>query len=181
MTGAVLRPLDLWLAAEQVLEIQRSALGGLDARGPDHYVRHAGKRGHRAFGAWVGADLVAFTYGHPCSEQDWWTSQVRPAVPAGALDRAFAVAELHVAPHVQRAGLGRALLRRLLRGVDTPQAVLSAYDEETPARRLYRSEGFTDLVTGFTFPTDPQQYAIMAAPLPLPLPLPARGRAGPGR
>jgi hypothetical protein len=46
-------------------------------------------------------------------------------------------------------------------------AVLSTRDALTPARRLYRSLGFADLLTGFLFPGGGPPYAVMGARLPL--------------
>jgi ribosomal protein S18 acetylase RimI-like enzyme len=46
-------------------------------------------------------------------------------------------------------------------------AVLSTRDDETPARRLYRSLGFADLLTAFLFPGGGPAYAVMGADLPL--------------
>jgi ribosomal protein S18 acetylase RimI-like enzyme len=46
-------------------------------------------------------------------------------------------------------------------------AVLSTRDAPTPARRLYRSLGFGDLLTDFVFPGGGPPYAVMGAVLPL--------------
>ena len=46
-------------------------------------------------------------------------------------------------------------------------AVLSTMDTNSPARRLYRSLGFTDLLTGYRFSGAPVPYAVMGAALPL--------------
>ncbi len=83
------------------------------------------------------------------------------------LDGAFAVTELHVLPEYQGRGIGRELLTRLVDGVPHPSALLSTYDTESRARALYRHLGFIDLVTGFLFPMQVQQYALMGARLPL--------------
>ena len=56
--------------------------------------------------------------------------------------------------------------------------MLSTQDADSPARRLYRSLGFADLLTGFIFPGGGPPYAVMGAALPLP----ARpGQRRPGR
>ena len=52
------------------------------------------------------------------------------------------------------------------RGVD-PQ-LLSTRDADTPARKLYHSLGFTDLLRSYVFPGGGPPYAVMVAPLPLP-------------
>jgi ribosomal protein S18 acetylase RimI-like enzyme len=46
--------------------------------------------------------------------------------------------------------------------------LLSTRDADTPARRLYRGTGFTDLLTAFRFfPGGEPPYAVMGAELPL--------------
>ena len=60
------------------------------------------------------------------------------------------------------------MMLRLTAGRPERAAVLSTMDANTRARRLYRRLGFTDLLTGFTFPGTELPYAIMGAPLPLP-------------
>jgi hypothetical protein len=50
----------------------------------------------------------------------------------------------------------------LLDGLATRTAVLSTHDKESPARSLYRSAGFEDLLTGFVFPGSAEVYAVMA-------------------
>ncbi|MDP9393244.1 MAG: GNAT family N-acetyltransferase [Actinomycetota bacterium] len=159
--------LDLAGHAEEVLAIQRRAMGRLDERDAAYVAAHARRRGHRAFGAWSDGQLVGFAYGHDCGVDDWWTLQIGTVVPVELLVDAFSVVELHVSPEAQGRGTGRALLRRLLAGVPRRRVLLSAYDEPTPARRLYRSEGFRELAANFVFPTDAQPYVILAADLPL--------------
>ena len=46
-------------------------------------------------------------------------------------------------------------------------SLLSTRDAATPARRLYHSLGFEDLLTGFLFPGGGPAYAVMGATLPL--------------
>jgi ribosomal protein S18 acetylase RimI-like enzyme len=83
------------------------------------------------------------------------------------LTDSFEVAELHVLPVFQGAGIGRRLLLRLTAGRPERTAVLSTQDAESRARRLYRSVGFTDLLTGFRFSGGDPPYAVMGAALPL--------------
>src|SRR5207302_3853747 len=79
----------------------------------------------------------------------------------------FEVAELHVLPAYQGAGIGRRLLLELTAGRPERTAVLSTQDTESRARRLYRGVGFTDLLTGFRFSGAEPPYAVMGATLPL--------------
>ena len=91
------------------------------------------------------------------------------AAAAGAwLDDSFEVAELHVTPGHQGHGVGAGLLLRLTSDRPERTAVLSTRDADSPARRLYRGVGFTDLLTGFSlFPGSEPPYAVMGAELPL--------------
>ena len=125
---------------------------------------------------------VGFCYGFHGAPGQWWHDTVASALTAsrGAaaaaawLDNSFEVAELHVAPADQGHGVGADLLLRLTSDRPERTAVLSTRDADSPARRLYRGVGFTDLLTGFAFfPGGDPPYAVMGAELPL------RGRTPP--
>jgi ribosomal protein S18 acetylase RimI-like enzyme len=169
-------PLDLLERAEDAAAVQTRALGPVPGDRSLVFARHVRYPGFRAFGAFAplpGQPLVGFAYGAECERGQWWFDQIRMAIVAAGhgalLDGAYAVTELHVLPAYQGRGLGLALLRRLLDGLEHPHVVLSTYDAESRARALYRGLGFSDLVTGFRFPVQAQPYALMAAPLPLPV------------
>src|ERR1035441_3178126 len=83
------------------------------------------------------------------------------------LSDAFEVAEVHVHPDHQGRGIGRAIVLALARPRLERTAVLSTQDADSPARRLYRRLGFSDLVTRFSFPGTDPPYAVMGAALPL--------------
>ena len=73
-----------------------------------------------------------------------------------------------MAPEYQGHGVGAGLLLALTSGRRERTAVLSTRDADSPARRLYRGMGFTDLLTGFAFyPGSEPPYAVMGAELPL--------------
>ena len=74
---------------------------------------------------------------------------------------------MHVDPAYQARGIGRRMLLELTRERPERTALLSTRDALTPARRLYRSLGFTDLLTDFVFPGGGPPYAVMGAVLPL--------------
>jgi ribosomal protein S18 acetylase RimI-like enzyme len=120
-------------------------------------------------------DVIAFAYGFHGGSGQWWHDLVRSALISrsghGAaiewLGDSFEVAEVHVHPEYQRRGIGRRLLYRLTGGRAERTAVLSTMDTNSPARRLYRSLGFTDLLTGYRFSGAPVPYAVMGAALPL--------------
>jgi ribosomal protein S18 acetylase RimI-like enzyme len=151
------------------------------------------RAGHRrAGGAPMTGDLVGFAYGFHGGSGQWWHDLVSRTTAAVLGRRAaddwfgdsLEIAEVHVLPSYQGRGTGLAMMLRLTAGRPERAAVLSTMDANTRARRLYRGLGFTDLLTGFTFPGTELPYAIMGAPLPLPgapaRPAPARS-APPGR
>jgi ribosomal protein S18 acetylase RimI-like enzyme len=121
------------------------------------------------------ARVVAFSYGFRGGRGQWWHDMVRsallvnygPATAAEWLDDTFEVAELHVHPEYQQRGIGTSLLHRLTAGRPERTAVLSTMDGESPARRLYRSLGFVDLLIGYRFSGGNEAYAVMGAALPL--------------
>lgn len=126
-----------------------------------------------------GGTIRGFAYGFRGESGQWWHDVVRGALAglggeehaARWLDDPFEIAELHVHPAHQGQGLGRRLLNSLCEGRAQRTVVLSTLDygpdEETPARRLYRSVGMIDLLTGFVFPGGGPPYAVMGATLPL--------------
>jgi len=89
------------------------------------------------------------------------------AVATRWLADAMEIAEVHVRPQFQRQGIGRRLMLTLTAGRTERTAILSTQDCDSTARRLYRSLGFTDLLTSFVFPGGGPPYAVMGATLPL--------------
>jgi ribosomal protein S18 acetylase RimI-like enzyme len=138
--------------------------------------RHATNPGFRALAVLdEGGEPVAFSYGFHGEPGQWWHDMVNYAIAAtsGAaeatqwLSDSFEVAELHVSPAYQGQGLGRSLLYTLTDGRAELNALLSTHDSDSPARHLYRSAGFTDLLTAFRFSGGDPPYAVMGARLPL--------------
>jgi ribosomal protein S18 acetylase RimI-like enzyme len=123
----------------------------------------------------TGQAVVAFAYGFHGRRGQWWHDLVRSALTVASgtggaaawLDDSFEVAEVHVRPEYQKRGIGRRMLYRLTGGLPERTAVLSTMDDDTPARHLYRSLGFTDLLTGYQFAGVAESYAVMGAALPL--------------
>jgi len=139
---------------------------------------HAAQPGFRALVATEdGSGAPAgFGYGFHGASGQWWHDTVARALAAvhggaGAaawLDDSFEVAELHVAPEHQGHGVGADLLLRLTSDRPERTALLSTMDADSPARRLYRGVGFSDLLTDFAFfPGSEPPYAVMGAELPL--------------
>ena len=183
-TAAMNPPERMLAGREAILERHAAnpgfrALAAVLARGDDPAPR--GANGSPA--------LAGFTYGFHGVPGQWWHDTVagaltlysRSAASRGAagagprvaadgpgwLDDSFEVAELHVMPSYQGAGIGRELLIRLTSGRPERTAVLSTADAESRARRLDRGVGFTDLLTGFRFAGGEPAYAVMGARLPL--------------
>lgn len=119
--------------------------------------------------------IVAFAYGFRGASGQWWHDVVNSGVTAASgasaatkwLADTMEIAEVHVRPEYQRQGIGRRLLLTLTANRPERTAVLSTQDSNSPARHLYRSLGFTDLLTSFAFPGGGPPYAVMGAPLPL--------------
>jgi len=113
--------------------------------------------------------VVGFGYGYHGRPGDWWHDVVARALGQRAgrrqardwLDDSFELAELHVHPSRHGEGIGRCILQSVLSRAQGTTAVLSTHDRESPARLLYRSTEFVDLLTGFVFPGSSEVYVVM--------------------
>ncbi|MFJ9208087.1 acetyltransferase [Streptomyces sp. L-9-10] len=168
-------PVDLAARVDEALAVQALAFGLSDdeIEVRRHIVlRHLLLRGSRALGATtVTGRLVGFVYGLPNDRAHWWSTVVEPYLRTtgseGWLLDSFVITELHVHPEFQARGIGRALITAITDSAGEPRSILSAIDIESPARRLYRTLGYTDLARQVHFPSAPKPYAVMGAPLPL--------------
>lgn len=189
VTFTELGPADFRLAIDQFVAVYSAAMNPPDrmlAGRESILERHAANPGFRALAAMArdpGEDtpsgvIAGFTYGFHGAHGQWWHDMVAGALAASPASSAataatawladsFEVAELHVLPAYQGAGIGRSLLLRLLADRPERTALLSTQDAESRARRLYRGVGFTDLLTGFRFSGGEPPYAVMGATLPL--------------
>jgi ribosomal protein S18 acetylase RimI-like enzyme len=148
--------------------------GGDTADGDQASGEQAGSE--QADGGPICGELAGFAYGFHGGGGQWWHDLVSRTTASILGSRAaqdwfgdsLEIAEVHVLPSYQGRGTGLAMMLRLTAGRPERAAVLSTMDANTRARRLYRGLGFTDLLTGFTFPGTELPYAIMGAPLPLP-------------
>jgi GNAT superfamily N-acetyltransferase len=143
---------------------------------------HTRYHGFRALAVADDGQPVGFCYGFHGMAGQWWHDRVAGGIGAAHgqaavrswLSNCLEVAELHVLPDHQGRGIGTALLGALSTGRSERTALLSTPSTESPARRLYRTTGFTDLLTGFRFEGAEPPYAVMGADLPLRLPSPSR-------
>ncbi|MCP9944409.1 GNAT family N-acetyltransferase [Streptomyces somaliensis] len=182
---AVVGPLDLAARVDDALAVQALAFGlgeGEVAVRRQIVVRHMACRGARAYGATTpDGRLVGFVYGMPNDRAHWWSTVVQPYLVREGneewLDDSFVVTELHVHPAHQARGIGTELITTITGTAREPRSILSAIDVESPARRLYRSLGYTDLARRVHFPSATRPYVVMGAPLPLRR---RRGGGGPG-
>ena len=174
MTVVRIGPFDLAARVDEAVAVEAAAFGrAVDRNRAGGYLRHSTYPGFAVLGAFDPDDrLVGFGYGHTDGPGQWWHEQIaasmRRAGHGAWLDGAWVLVELHVLPEHQRRGTGTELLLALLAPRGEARALLSTDDAETAARRLYRRVGFTDLLTGFRFPSTRRPYAVMGALLPLP-------------
>jgi len=171
---------DFLPGVKDFLPIYAAAMGAAEDELPSRRAimeRHVGNPGFRALAVTGGtpSHVVAFSYGFHGLPGQWWHDVVQSGITARAGRAAAAewladvleIAEVHVHPDYQARGIGRQMLLALTAGRTEGTAVLSTRDDETRARRLYRSVGFTDLLTSFLFPGGGPAYAVMGARLPL--------------
>ena len=158
---------------DELLGIYRQAF--LEVHSPDPeraaHLRRAQTRqvidrpGFRAMVALDADELVGFAFSCPGLPGQWWHDVVVGALPKAAatdwLDDSLEIVELHVLPSHQGRGIGRRLLRDSLALSDRSTAVLSALEEDSPARHLYAAEGFVPLLQRFRFPGSPERYAVL--------------------
>ncbi|SDG83515.1 Acetyltransferase (GNAT) family protein [Sinosporangium album] len=121
---------------------------------------------------------VGFAYGFHGAPGQWWHDVISRSVVELLgeesayewFDDPLELAEIHVHPDFQGKGIGRSMIYALCEGRKERTAVLSTHDQPTAARHLYRSLGFTDLLSRYTFPGGHELYAIVGRTLPLPAP-----------
>lgn len=189
---AVLHPVDAdgfvpWLDA--AVEIYTAAMNAPRAQTSGRrsiMERHLRNPGFRAYLALRSDTLVGMCYGFHGEPGQWWHDAVYRGLARCAgtdttirwLGDCFEVAELQVLPRHQKRGTGRRLITTLCAERTERKVVLSTHDTSSPARRLYRSLGFVDLLTRFRFPAGGEEFAVMGAPLPLPGSERPTGQAG---
>lgn len=145
--------------------------------------RHTTHPGFRCLVRYEAGHPIGFSYGFPGLPGQWWHDVVRTALSAASGERyadawtgdSFEIGEIHVRPEHQGRGIGRSLITTLCHDRTERTALLSTHDAATPARALYRSLGFADLLTDYRFPGSTEPYAVLGVVLPCPPPPDATG------
>jgi len=166
---------------EDVVAIWRAAFGEaayaeLDSETERRAAAMIGHAQQEGFRAWCAVDdrtaIVGFAYGCTGRAGTYWHDTVSALLPPELAQRwlrgAFEVCELHVIPARQGEGIGRRLLRALVDAAPGPTAVLSTWQGDTRARRLYDSFGFDVIVDDITFIPRGHPYIVLGVDLPLP-------------
>ncbi len=185
-----LNPAEFSLLAPQLVDVYIAAMGYDPAvRSPRirAWRRDLMQPGFAAVIAEIDSAVAGVAYGFLGSSDTWWDRQLRRGFreaggptpeQQGILNSYFELAEIHVAPDLQGAGIGRMLLREVLWNVPARHVLLSTPEvdgEDNRAFGLYRSEGFGDALRHLHYPGDARPFAILHASLPLP-PAPAPRR-----
>lgn len=141
--------------------------------------RNSQNPGFTAVAALMDDQVVGVAYGFNGSPDHWWQHQLRRGLrqlggpteeEIHIIHNYFEVAEVHVQPGFQGHGIGRKLMRELLKNKQNTFAILSTPevdDEANHAFSLYRSLGFTDLLRQFRFDGDQRPFAVLITALPL--------------
>lgn len=122
--------------------------------------RHAQRAGFRCVVARekTTGRIVGFAYGYASQPSQWWHDTIRQALSREKADEwlsdAFEFVELAVTPVFQGYGIGGRLHDALLADLPYRTAVLSTYQGDTNAMRLYRKRGWVTLLENFVYPSD---------------------------
>lgn len=118
---------------------------------------------------------VAVCFSFSGTPQTWWYQQVLRGLRLSGYSLQEAtemltdyaeLSEVHVMPHLQGHGIGRALLHAHFEHIAQHhgKVMLSTPEvqgEANGAWKLYRALGFTDVLRSFTFPADDRPFAIL--------------------
>ncbi len=111
---------------------------------------HSTRAGFRLAEATVDGRTAGFAYGYTGHRGQWWSDRVAARAPAALADEwvggHFEFVELAVDPAFQGRGLGTLLHDNLLAGLPHRKALLSTYQDDRPAPRLYRRLGWQVLL-----------------------------------
>jgi ribosomal protein S18 acetylase RimI-like enzyme len=151
-------PFDLTARLDEARRLARTAMSAANQPGGILVAKYLDEvtdvAGLLALGAHRQDRLVGMLVGWPIANREWWRHHVRPALAATEnlhwIDDAFELAELHVHPDLQGAGVGTALLEEAERRIDQQRIVLSTNAiDNWHAREFYRRRGFRTLTAPF--------------------------------
>lgn len=112
--------------------------------------------------------ILGFLYGYTYKPDQWWSTQVGPAIAASdhahVVDDAFSLVELAVLPVNQGNGIGTALLRHHMAHQEQRHLLLSTgASAENRAVALYERLGFQIILPFFTYSEHAPAAHIMCA------------------
>jgi len=110
-------------------------------------------------------DILGFAYGYTGEAGQWWhdlvVQKMMPAEAKQWMTDVFEVVELAVYPAAHGHGYGGCIHDALLQGLSHRTAVLSTYQVETNALKMYEKRGWVTLLHDFIFPGYSEPYKIM--------------------
>jgi ribosomal protein S18 acetylase RimI-like enzyme len=129
----------------------------------DFFTRYAALPDYHGLAALRQGALVGFGFGARSLPGQWWHDRVAAQVGMEhpALQDAWTLVDLAVAPEVRSRGIGSALMEALLAAQPCPRALLSTEVSNAGARRLYERHGWRYLHAGFAFNPGEQPYVVM--------------------
>ncbi|WP_221583656.1 GNAT family N-acetyltransferase [Microbacterium sp. G2-8] len=139
---ALARDREIWGAYDAIFGDQPSFETFRDTM----FARHAARDRFRLAAAHDGERMIGFAYGYYGADGQYYTESVREALGREAagewLPGAFEFVSFGVLSAHRRGGIGRALYRAVMTGVDGT-ALLSTWDDPAdPAVRFYEREGW---------------------------------------
>ena len=109
--------------------------------------------------------ILGFAYGYTGTARQWWhdivVQKMTPTEAEKWMTDVFEVVELAVYPTAHGHGYGGRIHDALLQGLPHRTAVLSTYQVETNALKMYEKRGWVTLLSNFIFPGYADPYKIM--------------------
>ncbi len=109
--------------------------------------------------------ILGFAYGYTGSARQWWhdivVQKMTPTEAEKWMTDVFEVVELAVYSAAHGYGYGGRIHDALLQGLPHRTAVLSTYQVETNALKMYKKRGWVTLLSNFIFPGYTEPYKIM--------------------
>lgn len=129
----------------------------------DFFTRYAALPDYQGLVALCEGAVAGFGFGTRSLLGNWWHDKVAAQIGADhpALQDAWVLVSLAVAPEHRGKGLGGALMEALLAAQPCPHALLSTDVSNAGARRLYERHGWRYLHPGFVFRPGDQPFVVM--------------------